>query len=49
MLLWYAALPESEEWLRLGVPEQSLRGWTVTEEAGGGFRSGTSAVGWDGK
>ena len=24
MLLWYAALPESEEWLRLGVPEQSL-------------------------
>ena len=24
MLIWYAALPESGEWLRLGVPEQSL-------------------------
>lgn len=24
MLLWYAALPESGEWLRFGVPEQSL-------------------------
>ena len=24
MLIWYASLPESGEWLRLGSPEQSL-------------------------